>query len=143
MRRPTTTTAICIRCGKEYSGPLWHIRRRKYCSPACANAVNNPPRNKLNARGRFVDKYGYVILGSGGRGKYQQPEHRAVMEQMLGRKLLPSETVHHKNGERTDNRPENLELWNGRHGRGQRVTDLKHHLQEIACPIGGVLAFGA
>lgn len=45
------------------------------------------------------------------------------MEEMLGRKLLPGETVHHKNQIKTDNRPDNLELWNGGHPTGARVSD--------------------
>jgi hypothetical protein len=49
--------------------------------------------------------------------------HRQVMEQHLGRKLRPNETVHHKDGNRANNKIENLELWSNRHGKGQRVED--------------------
>lgn len=75
---------------------------------------------------RHKNRQGYVMLKlADGR---IVGEHRAVMEQVLGRRLVPGETVHHKNGVRDDNRPENLELWFSPQPYGQRVGDLLRYV---------------
>lgn len=64
----------------------------------------------------YLDSHGYHRIGN-------KKVHRIVMEQMMGRELLTTENVHHKNGDRADNRPENLELWINYQPRGQRIDD--------------------
>jgi len=80
------------------------------------------------------DKAGYVQVrttpGNGSKGKYTY-EHRLVMQEMIGRPLVKGETVHHKNGIRNDNRPENLELWSEAQPYGQRVEDKVKYAIEI------------
>lgn len=68
-----------------------------------------------------------VITGQKGhpnaRPSGQILEHTLVMSEILGRPLLDHEQVHHRNGVRDDNRPDNLELWSTYQPPGQRVTD--------------------
>lgn len=58
-------------------------------------------------------------------------KHHLVMEKHIGRRLRKEETVHHKNGQGTDNHFSNLELWASRHPKGQRVRDLIRFAKEI------------
>jgi hypothetical protein len=78
--------------------------------------------------GQGTNSNGYRVRWVNGKNVL---EHRLVMAEVIGRELLPNENVHHKNGIRHDNRPENLELWPTSQPKGQRVTDLVAHAREV------------
>ena len=58
-------------------------------------------------------------------------EHRLVMARSLGRPLLPDETIHHHNGDRKDNKLNNLQLRFGKHGKGVVMVCAKCGSHEI------------
>lgn len=80
-----------------------------------------PANRKIRAEGEGSLHGGYLRVMDQGRRVLQ---HRLVMERLLGRPLHPEETVHHRDGDRLNNHPDNLELWVSRHAGGQRVDDL-------------------
>jgi hypothetical protein len=67
-----------------------------------------------------ITKEGYRIIT---RKRETFFEHRKVVEDFIGRPLLKTENVHHRNGDRLDNRIDNLELWSKSQPSGQRVSD--------------------
>jgi hypothetical protein len=96
------------------------------------------PNNSGWKGGRTRVKAGYVMRRAeghpraAGSGDYVF-DHILVMEEMLGRFLQPGETVHHRNGIKDDNRPQNLELWTRPQPSGIRARDaLVWALQTIA-----------
>lgn len=124
----------CVNCGKEEHRQRTAQNRiylaQKYCSYDCKiEAQKKFAQARFEAGGykKHVKRHGYIWVSvpmlSRNGGPKAVLEHRYVMSQHLGRELLPEETVHHINGVRSDNRLENLELFNSRHGPGQRVAD--------------------
>lgn len=83
---------------------------------------------EINRYQPWRNRDGYIVVTVNGKRLFQ---HRVVMEGVLGRPLRDDENVHHVNGVKDDNRPENLELWTRSQPAGQRVEDKVAWAKEL------------
>jgi hypothetical protein len=129
---------LCVcDCGKEHSPLGSNLRNGNVTSCGCYRHECMSVLGKLHPAwkgGRSPDTAGYVrVCDSANQGpKGRKLEHIAIMETRLGRKLYLDETVHHKNGIRSDNRDDNLELRvRAKHPKGATVPDLLKWANEV------------
>ena len=121
---PSKVRIACEWCKQEflYDRRTVHSERakfRRFCSHAC-KIEHWQKFGKPHAGGtaeRRVASSGYVDIhcpshpSVQGKAYKRVYEHRLVMEKVLGRPLAAGENVHHKDGNRANNDPSNLELW--------------------------------
>jgi hypothetical protein len=118
---------MCSRCHVSRTTSV-HAMYCIECRPVAIKEMLT--RTWKRARSKKTSSSGYVQVWDA-KARTYRAEHRLVMAQMLGRPLWPWENVHHKNGIRTDNSPENLELWVKSQPCGQRPEDVVAHAQWV------------
>lgn len=132
-------SAICYRCGKDFERyPGKQKNKRTFCSRDCYNLQlgEDNLNRRVNQKGGLTfgerKKIRESRLGTGEGKSYEKTfgrhTHRIVMEDKIGRKLKKGEVVHHIDGDRRNNHPENLMVFSSQadHLDWHRVNDPRY-----------------
>ena len=120
-----TPRRVCA-CG---SRKAYTAKACRACSPGSRHLLGRRgPDSPAWKGGRSIDRDGYVRLYAPDhpwpRRNGCVPEHVAVMELAMGRRIVPGEVVHHMDGDRRNNAISNLELMTrAEHSREHRLKD--------------------
>jgi hypothetical protein len=133
LRNGETKHLPCEVCGEPCRRTPFRQRISKhvFCSMTCREVVfhgRSAPRAHSN---RTVNSDGYAIAVI---GDVRGLEHVLIAEKSLGRKLWPKEVVHHINGDKLDNRPENLLVCS--QSMHRRIHDQMSRLYQQSISIG-------
>lgn len=112
LQKKPPQLCVCVICSAEFVRTKHSTGR--YCSRRCAwEGRGGAAFSAAISRGS-VQKRGDALRGRGEGRTYRKlngrHEHRVVAEQKLGRALLPGEIVHHIDGDKLNNHPDNLEV---------------------------------
>ena len=139
----------CELCGARKRVPASQYKRsvRHFCSAVCRNRFYNADKNKELMTPAVREKLRAARLGSGDATGYEKTygrhTHRVVAEKILGRPLKKGEVVHHLDGNKRNNAPENLVVfssqaehakWHADHKK--EVTANGVHTQEAPADSG-------
>jgi len=116
-------------CGNEVDVFRKDLTKKQNPTRSCGCLVKDIVSERMSGSNHYNWKGGEPIVNKKGYLEYRHGEfrgmreHRVIYEQHYGIKLLPHQNIHHINGIRTDNRIENLELWDTSQPAGQRIDE--------------------